>query len=255
MKITFIGVGEACDSLFPNTSILLLVDNESNHHREILLDCGFTTPHLYFNECSDPEQLDALWISHFHGDHFFGIPLLVIRFWEMGRRKPLLILGQQGIEDIFRQILDLAYPGFAKKLHFPLEFVEIEPGIPFARFGLRWRTAESAHSQRNLALRIDDREKSLFYSGDGRPTPATLELATGCNLVIHEAFRQDDETPGHGSIRSCLEFAERAGTPNLALVHIQRDERQKLKKNMTALLNQEKGINVFLPEPGDQFVI
>ena len=254
MKITFLGVGEACDPLFPNTSILLATGNENNHYREILLDCGFTTPHLYFKACSDPEQLDALWISHFHGDHFFGIPLLVIRFWEMGRRKPLFVLGQKGVEDIFRQTLDLAYPGFAIRLQFPLEFVEMEPGAPLDKLGLRWQTAENVHSQRSLSLRIDDQEKSLFYSGDGRPTAETLALAAGCDLMIHEAFRREDETAGHGSIRSCLEFARQAGVANLALVHIQRDERRQVKEDMITL-KEQKGINVFLPEPGDQFVI
>lgn len=254
MKITFIGVGEACDPQLPNTSILLQTGAGSNS-KEILLDCGFTTPHLYFNSCSDPEQLDALWISHFHGDHFFGVPLLLLRFWEMGRRKPLAVLGQKDVKEKVLEALELAFPGFARKLQFAVESFEIEPGKIIDKFNFQWRTAENDHSQRSLSLRIDAEGKSLFYSGDGRPTSDTLKLAAGCDLVIHEAFRVRENTPGHGSIRGCLDFGRHAGVKNLALVHVQREDRQKFREDILEMIAHSQNVTAFLPEPGEQFVI
>jgi ribonuclease BN (tRNA processing enzyme) len=92
MQIHFLGVGEACDGNQPNTSILLKPDIEDTAGR-ILLDCGFSVPHQYFSLDPSPEELEILWISHFHGDHFLGTPLLLLWFWEMGRQKSLHILG------------------------------------------------------------------------------------------------------------------------------------------------------------------
>lgn len=255
MKITFLDVGEACDPQYPNTSILLQTDNRSTA-QYTLIDCGFTTPHSYFKLCSDSEQLDALWISHFHGDHFFGVPLLLLRFWEMGRVKPLLILGQQGIEEKICQALELAYPGFKVKLNYPIEFRVVEPGHDVEALDFIWKTAESEHSQKCLALRLDATNgKSIFYSGDGRPTQATLALAHGCNLAIHEAFGMENKIPGHGSIRGCLDFARNAEIENLALVHLQRDVRQKQQNEIQQIIGGINGFNVFLPEAGDVFMV
>jgi ribonuclease Z len=224
----------------------------ASQRKSVMLDCGFTVPSLYWQQTSNQEDLDALWISHFHGDHFFGVPALLLRFWEMKRSKPLTIVSQAGVERIVTQTMELAYPGFFQKLTYPVVFHEIEPGQRVRVVGLDWSAAQSIHGQRNLSVRIEDGRHSIFYSGDGLFSPETLSLARGCSLVVHEAFRLDPLTPGHGTVRQCLDFAREAGAAMLALVHVQRDER---KDRYTDILEVLKGINnlqVILPEPGDQ---
>jgi ribonuclease BN (tRNA processing enzyme) len=251
-EVEFIGVGEACDPDYPNASLLL---KDQAGQGRILLDCGFTTPHRYFRKYSDPEELQALWISHFHGDHFFGVPLLLLRFWEMGRRKPLHILGPQGVEEKICQAMDLAYPNFLNKIQFPLHFQAVEPGCSRSVAGLTWNTAENEHSERALAVRIEDKEKALFYSGDGRPTPETLGLAAGCDLVVHEAFRLSGATPGHGNVPACIDFAQKSGAKKLALLHINRDERATRLEKIQEVIRKTVDLHIFLPEPGDCFVL
>ncbi len=251
MEVLFLGVGEACDTHYPNTSLLL----KTNAGRQVLLDCGFTTPHIFFKYSTVADELDALWISHFHGDHFFGVPLLLLRLWEMKRKKPLAILGPRRIEEIIHQTMELAYPQFLEKLHYSLDFFEIEPGEPLAAIDLTWQTAENDHSQRSLAVRLESLGKAIFYSGDGRPTPATLELARGCDLIVHEAFLLSGDTPGHGNIAGCLDFARQAAAPNLALVHMQRQERPDSFREIFEMLQQDEMIHVFLPEPGESFLL
>lgn len=248
MEIYFLGVGEACDPNHSNTSILV---NTAGNDR-ILLDCGFTVPHNYFSLCEDPDELDILWISHFHGDHFFGIPLLLLRFWEMGREKPLVICGQSGIKEKVAQVMELAYPGFLRKLQFTLDFSEIEPGSLLKRENVLWQTAENVHSQRCLSVRIEDGCHSLFYSGDGKPTEKTLTLATGCNMIIHESFWSDKTASGHGNVKICLEFAVKAKADNLALVHLSRNVRKDHKESILKAL-QDAPFNALLPEEGDIF--
>jgi ribonuclease BN (tRNA processing enzyme) len=250
MKALFVGVGEACDERLPNTSVL--VRSEAGGQAvSALLDCGFTAAHRYFLYATDPDELDVLWISHFHGDHFFGTPALLLRFWEMGRRKPLLVLGQAGVEEIIRGAMELAYPGFLKKLEFPLECVEIKSGERREALGCIWRCAEGVHGRRNLALRIDDGARSIFYSGDGQPTPETLALAKGCDLVIHEAFTVHEMIGGHNSAAGSVDFALRAGARKLAAVHVRRDIRKERLGEILATLAAAQGLEATLPEPGD----
>lgn len=248
MKITFIGVGEACDPFQPNTSILLECDKDTPG--QFMLDCGFTTPHLYFKDNTDADALDAVWISHFHGDHFFGVPLLLLRFWEMGRNKPLIITGQKGIQKKISQAMELAYPGFLDKIQFDIDFIELEPGIKKEIGGFVCQAAENIHSLRSMALRLEKGETSIFYSGDGRPTPATEKIANSCSIVIHESFWLDDDTHGHGSIKDSIAFAKRVTAGKLALVHIFNGNRTKHAKKIHNITSQEKDIEVFVPESG-----
>lgn len=254
MKIIFLGVGEALDANQPNTSILVLPDNRSQNG-QILLDCGFTTPHQYFKLHPSPEELDLVWISHFHGDHFLGVPLLILRFWEMNRQNPLTIVGQNGIADKIFQALELAYPGLQDRLGFPLVFKEISPETPQHIDDIEWQTAFNEHSQPCLSLRLNQDNRSLFYSGDGRATPATLLLAAGCDIIIHEAYRLQEDTPGHGSISGCIDFAEKAGAKRLALLHIQHADRQRFMAKMRNIINQVDAIEILLPESGDMLEI
>jgi ribonuclease Z len=249
MDIYFLGVGEACDFRQPNTSILLKPDKHEKSGR-ILLDCGFTVPHLYFSLNPDPDGLESLWISHFHADHFFGTPLLLLWFWEMGRHKPLRIIGPPGIETKIRQVMELAYPNLLSRLNFPLIFHEMTEGEPLTIADIIWQTAFDEHSQPCLSLRLELKHKTVFYSGDGRPTPATLELARGCDLIIHEAYGFTDTTPGHGSISTCLEFSRRAGVKKLALLHMQRDLRLKAGQALEDVEKKYGEIEILLPEKG-----
>jgi ribonuclease BN (tRNA processing enzyme) len=250
MRVVFLGVGEACDELLPNTAIWVTAESEGSR-KSLLLDCGFTVPSLYWKEGVNQEDLDALWISHFHGDHFFGVPALLLRFWEMKRGKTLAVVGPPGIGEIITRAMGLAYPNFFEKLTYPVEFIEATTGVSMRIAGLTWRFAENAHSQRDLAVRIDDGKHSVFYSGDGLYTSDTLLLAERCDVAIHEAFKLDQGVSGHGSVCQCIEFGRRANVSTLALVHVQRDERRKRHEDILRAVEAVGDFRVLLAEPGD----
>jgi ribonuclease BN (tRNA processing enzyme) len=201
------------------------------------------------------EALDGIWISHFHADHAFGIPALLVRFWEEKRKKDLYFLGQEGIESFVLKCLDLAYPNFLPRLEFSLRFVEIEPGEPVTALGMSWRTAVNDHSQRDLALRLDAEGTSVFYSGDGRPTSETIVLADSVDLIVHEAFHLSKDIPGHGTIAGCLDMARACKARRLALVHIQRDIRRERFEEIGALARSVQEFEVLIPRPGDRIAI
>ncbi len=252
MIVKFLGVGEAFDERLPNTSILVRAEEDGAGQSSVLLDCGFTAPPRFWANCGDPDELDAIWISHFHGDHFFGIPALLTRFWESGRRKPLLVAGQEGVGTVVSQALRLAYASVMDKFGFELKFLDIEPGNTFETAGFTWSAAQSGHPQRDLALRLERGGKSLFYGGDGPPTEQTLALAHGCDLIIHEAFSIEQKYPSHGSMRGAIDFALKAGGKALAFVHVQRDERRERNYEIKQLIEETKHMRVFMPEPEEE---
>jgi ribonuclease BN (tRNA processing enzyme) len=254
MEIVFLGVGEAFDPVLPNTSILIRNFRE-NDTGALLLDCGFSVPQQFWKADTGVDSLDGLWISHFHGDHAMGLPALLVRFWEDGRRKGLTLIGQKGIESFTRKVLELAYPGFRKKIEFPMEFLELEPGEELDFKTLLLRSAQNIHSQRNLALRIDATGGSIYYSGDGRPSPESERLAKGCRIIIHEAFQMEDRLPGHGTVITSIDLARHCGASHLALIHIQRDSRPKVKKDLPRLQSLAGSLLLSIPEPGDRLYL
>ena len=249
MDVYFIGVGEACDSAHGNTSVRIKTD----HGVQVLLDCGFSVPHHYFRVSDDPDELDLVWISHFHGDHYFGMPLLLLGFWEMGRTRPLTVAGQIGVAEKVLTALDMAYSGFAAKLSYEINFLEIEPG-PARRFsGLTLQTVQTFHSQRNLGLLLVDDAKKMYYSGDGRPSEDVARLVRGCDLVIHGAFQLRDEVHSHGSIAGCLRLAESADIKRFALVHLDRRCRKDEEQSILEVLERHPA--AMLPVEGTTIVL
>jgi len=254
VEVTFLGVGEAFDERVANTAILVRVA-AGGEGTALLLDCGFSVPARFWELRLGPDELDGVWLSHFHADHTFGLPALLVRFWEERRRKDLHILGQKGVQQFTESCIELAYPGFLQRLTYALRFVEVEPGQAVSTLGCSWSTAVNDHSQRDLALRLTAAGKSLFYSGDGRPTPETTALARGVQLLIHEAFRVRTPVAGHGTVAGCLAMAESCQAEQLALVHIHREVRRERLAAIRELAAATPGVKVLVPEPGERLMI
>jgi ribonuclease BN (tRNA processing enzyme) len=173
----------------------------------------------------------------------------------MNRTCPFTIIGPLGIEDIIRQSMKLAYPTLLSRLPYQMIFHEITPEKPLHTKDASWRVAYGEHSQACLSLRLELNGKSVFYSGDGRPTPATLALASRCDMIIHEAYGLEDSVPGHGSISACVDFARRADVSRLALVHVQRDIRLKCKDALKKLQGKIREMEILLPDSGTSIIL
>ena len=258
LHVIFAGVGEAFDERLDNCSLLVRSDAAM-----ILLDCGFSAPFAFWRHALDaglnPSDLDAVWVSHLHGDHFLGLPALLLRLYEEGRTRPLTIVGPEGLTDAVATAASLAYSTVGELVRtgapYAVQVMEVEPGGSLDLLDLCWRFAAPGHSGSALSLRLDGPEASLFYSGDGRPTDVTRALAHGCGLIVHEAYALDADTPGHGTVAGAMDFARAAGASALALVHVHRDVRHHCRADMDAMIaaftRQPGGPLILFPEPGD----
>ncbi|GAB6058710.1 MBL fold metallo-hydrolase [Desulfonatronum parangueonense] len=251
MRACFIGVGEACDEHYPNTSLLVSVPGKGRE-RHVLLDCGFTVPAAFYLHAPRSARPDVIWLSHFHGDHFLGLPLLLLRFHDEKRTNPLTIIGQAGVRDVVSAAFDLAYPGFKNKIEYPLEFIEVDQDAKMEVSGIQWSFALNNHSSGApcLSVRLDHQATSLVYSGDGQSTPETKELAFQAGLLVHEAYALEDNKPGHGTVAQCIDFAKKAQVRQLALVHLNHMVRRDHANQIRAMLTDVSEIQAFLPEPG-----
>ncbi len=252
MKITCIGVGAAWDGEFPNNSHIV----ESVTGTRMLLDIGYSIPRALWQYNLDPEFLDAIYISHPHADHYFGLPAFLGNLQRDKRKKALTIICPKGMKEKIHQLIELGYSGYYKKLtsgeSFPLDFIEVEAGNEISFHELKLSFAPTIHGVPNLAVRIEADGKILCYGGDGMFTPASEALFKDCDLLIHEGYAWEDEVQGHVSIRKTIAMAQRAGVKKLAITHVNRNYRNK-EADLVKEKLREVELDVLIPKPLDTF--
>src|SRR5215216_441431 len=81
------------------------------HEAHVLLDCGATTLVAMRRLGVDPGSVDAVVVSHLHGDHFGGLPFLVLDAQFSRRERPLVVAGPPGVEERVRAAMEVLFPG------------------------------------------------------------------------------------------------------------------------------------------------
>ena len=234
MRYHILGVGEAFDAPLGNTSAILAAESR------LLLDCGYAVPASLWAHNGDADFLDGIYISHAHGDHFFGFPPVIGRLWESGRTRELAVITQESVFRKLHDAMELAYPGILAACQFELRFVPASAGasVRWREFDLRF--APSRHSVPNLAVRIETSGRAFAYSGDGQFTPAGRDLFANVDVLLHEAYSFDPH-PNHGDIEGVITMAREAGVRRLLLTHLNRTTRVRDRARIDPAI---------LPEPG-----
>ena len=167
---------------------------------------------------------------------------------------PSSFAAGRGVATKTAAVIDLAYPNLREKLGFAVGFTAVRPGESFSLAGLTGRAALTGHGAPCLGLRLETRFGALYYGGDGPPTPACQELASGCALVVQEAYGVAAGPAGHGSVAEALDMAGEAWAGALAVVHVRRDVRRERGDEIRRQL-AGASIRAFMPEPGEVFEV
>jgi len=248
MNVIFLGVGEAFDEENPNNSHLILSD------RVLLLDCGYSTPRQLWKYNPNQSFLDAVFISHGHADHYFGLPALLVRMWEEKRTKPLTIICHKGLKESIQELIEYGYKDCFSKFEFTIDFIEVKENQKIKLNELELEFAPTTHSVKNLAIRIYDGKKSVCYSGDGMFTKETEKLYENADLVIHEAYLFDKKIPVHSSVKDLIQMAKRNNIKCLALTHLQRDIRNN-KLKMIGNEVSKRELKIIIPISLEEYLL
>lgn len=105
LRIIFLGTGGSWPTVKRNVSSIAI-----KRGSEILLfDCGEGTQRQFQKSNLSYMQISKIFISHFHGDHFLGLPGLIQTMQLNDRDKPLHIYGPKGMEKLTDQLITLGY--------------------------------------------------------------------------------------------------------------------------------------------------
>lgn len=147
-----------------------------------------------------PADIDAVFVSHFHADHWFGLPFLLLEYSEFGRGgRPLTIVGPPGIEEMAREVTRRGYPHVFEKLRFEIEWIEARDGLEGQAAGHAFRPFQVIHAEgmECFGYRVELHGRTLAYSGDTRMCDALVPLAEGADVFVVECSCWDDACGPH----------------------------------------------------------
>jgi ribonuclease BN (tRNA processing enzyme) len=154
-----------------------------------LFDVGPTVLQQLGRAAISPNDIDLVLVSHFHADHYFGLPFLILDAWHRQRRRELLIAGPPGIEERTENLLETAFTGLSPKItSFKRRYFEVEDGLKTEIGGLKLRAAEVVHSPdlRCFAFQASVGGRTITYSGDSTLCDGLLSLVPGADALILE---------------------------------------------------------------------
>ncbi|MFN8626614.1 MAG: MBL fold metallo-hydrolase [Candidatus Binatia bacterium] len=227
-RVIFLGSGDAFSAGGRHQAGYLVRSGD----RAVLLDCGASTLTAMKQQHVEPGSVDHIVISHLHGDHFAGIPFLLLAYtYEQPRDRPLGIAGPPGIEARVRGLFATVYKEIAARtLPFALQFTELAPGRPQSLGSMEIVPFEVPHQERELSLgfRLDVGGRRIVYSGDTGWTDALIVHSHQADLFVCECCYFDTRQPFHLDYRRLAEHRRRFTAKRMILSHLGREvlERQ-----------------------------
>jgi ribonuclease BN (tRNA processing enzyme) len=221
MQVQFVGCGDAFGSGGRFNTCLHLCGSTAN----ILIDCGASSlPAL--KRCGvDRNAIDSILVTHFHGDHFAGIPFFMLDAHFVSRReRPLTIAGPPGLANWYRRIFEATYPGGVdNKFRFSLTLHEFAPGRTDAVGAVQVTPFHVIHDDKAgpcFAYRVSVEDRIITYSGDTQWTDNLVEAARDADLFICECYVRTRPVKAHLSLTELEREVPRIGAKRVVLTHM-----------------------------------
>lgn len=195
MRLAFLGTGSAFSLERYNGAVV--VDGR------LLLDAGAPLlPHMH-RLGIDPGAIEAVFLTHFHGDHILGLPTFMLHR-SFQNQRPLTVVGPAEVESRLERLFELCWgdgwAGFREA--FDLRYQEAGPAGEAA--GVEYQTVRLDHGDsdcRGYRIRVDGR--ILAYAGDTIASAPLDQLVRGAEVAITEATG-----PGHSEVHTSWDEAE-----------------------------------------------
>ena len=220
MKLHILGCGDAFGSGGRRQSSYLVEADD----KLFLLDCGPTALLALKRAGFEPRRLDAILLSHLHGDHFGGLPFFLIDFiYRQPRKDPLSIAGPPGTETRVRQLFSLMYGGASDdNAELPVSFHVLYPDQPARVAGIDIFPFRVPHQSQliSLALKVSYQGKQILFSGDSLWTESFIEHARGVDLFLCECSFYREQPGMHVNYQALRADLARLQCRQLLLTHL-----------------------------------
>jgi ribonuclease BN (tRNA processing enzyme) len=188
-----------------------------------LLDCGASSLIALKRLGLDVGSIDAVVVSHLHGDHFGGIPFLILDQQFSRRERSLMLAGPRGLQQRLSQATEALFPGSSSvQRRFELRVLELADRTPTQVGPAAVTAMEVLHHSGApaLGLRIRCGNTVVAYSGDTEWTGSMLELARDADLFVCEGYTYDRSIKYHMSYSALAAHRTELTCKRLILSHL-----------------------------------
>lgn len=192
----------------------------------ILLDCGASSLVALKRFGVDPGAIGAIVLSHLHGDHFGGVPFLILDGQFTRRTRPLVVAGPPGVQQRVEAAMEVFFPGSTGiTRRFETTLVEMSERRPVAVGAARVTAFPAIHQSGapSYALRVEYGGKTIAYSGDTEWTDDLVDAARNADVFICESYYFDRKIRGHLDYTTLSAQAARLGCRRIILTHMGAD--------------------------------
>jgi ribonuclease BN (tRNA processing enzyme) len=228
VQVRFVGSGDAFGSGGRFQACILL--RASGQDGDVLLDCCASSLVALKQQRQDPNQIGLVLVSHLHGDHFGGLPFLILDGQFGYRTRPLHVAGPAGAGERVEAAMEVLFPGSTGvRRRFPVHFHELTDRQPL-RFDLEPTelvvvpfAVVHASGAPALALRVTWQGHTIAYTGDTEWTEALVELARGAELLIAEGYTSQRKIRFHLDVANLEQHAGGLAARRVILTHLSAD--------------------------------
>jgi ribonuclease BN (tRNA processing enzyme) len=223
MRVRFVGSGDA----FGSGGRFNTCFHVTGEHVNFLIDCGATSlPAL--KRCGiERDAIDLVLVTHFHGDHFGGLPFLMLDAQFTRRTRPLIIAGPQGIERRLEQVMEALFENSSKReRRFDLRIATLEPGAVASFGAVNVTPFPVVHGESGgpfLGYRIEAEGRVIAFTGDTEWTEALVPLGRNADLFIAEAYTYDKAIRNHLSLKTLQEHLAEIRPKRMIITHMSED--------------------------------
>jgi ribonuclease BN (tRNA processing enzyme) len=223
MQLRFVGCGDALGSGGRYNTCFHVTGERVN----FLIDCGASSLPTLKRLAVARDDIDLILITHFHGDHFGGLPFLLLDAQFSRRTRPLVIAGPEGIEARLTQLMEALFEHSSKtKPRFDLSVVALRPEETRAFGAVNVTPFPAVHGESGgpfLAYRIEAEGRIIAYSADTEWTEVLIPAARGADLFIAEAYYYDKVVKNHLSLKTLEAHLPEIKPKRLVLTHMSDD--------------------------------
>ena len=223
MQLQFVGCGDAFGSGGRQNTCFHVTGSRVN----FLIDCGATSLPALKRLGIARDDIDLILITHFHGDHFAGLPFLLLDAQFTRRSRPLVIAGPQGIETRLAQVMEALFEHSSKtRQRFELSVVALKPEEKFSFGAVDVTPFSVVHGESGgpfLAYRVEAEGRVIAYSADTEWTETLIPLGRDADLFIAEAYTYDRVVKNHLSLTTLEAHLPEIKPKRLVLTHMSDD--------------------------------
>ena len=223
MQLQFVGCGDALGSGGRFNTCFHVTGERVN----FLIDCGASSLPALKRLAIARDGIDLVLITHFHGDHFGGLPFLLLDAQFTRRSRPLVIAGPQGIETRLTQLMEAVFENSSKtKQRFDLSVVALKPEETCSFGAVEVTPYPVVHGESGgpfLAYRVEAEGRVIAYSGDTEWTEALISAGRDADVFIAEAYYYDKIVKNHLSLKTLEANLAEINPKRLILTHMSED--------------------------------